>query len=118
MTLLPTLASNTSIFLPTGELDENRAIDCVAGWISTAAPHGMEKKYGNKYGREWLQTELQDGLREGQLPVALYAVRLAEADDEICDAALRTVFAEMVGGAFPERKPGHLHAPVRIEPGI
>ena len=52
MTLLPTLAFNTSVFLPTGELDENRAIDRVAGWISMVR-HRME----NEYSREWLETE-------------------------------------------------------------
>jgi len=81
MTLLPTPAFNTSVFLPTGELDENRAIDYVAALISRVRP-GMEKEYG----REWLETELQKGLREGLLTPAIYAVKAANAGDEICDA--------------------------------
>jgi len=81
MTLLPTPAFNTSVFLPTGELDENRAIDYVAALISRVRP-GMEKEYG----REWLETELQKGLREGLLTPAIYAVKAANAGDEIYDA--------------------------------
>ena len=120
MTLLPT-PFNPSVRLPTGELDENRAIDCVAVLISRVRP-GLEKGCG----REWLKTALVEGLREGQLVPAIYAVRMAEtADDEICDAALRIVFAEMVGGMFPpeQRGPGHLqvwaygqHAVLRTRP--
>jgi hypothetical protein len=30
MSLLPTPVFDTSVWLPTGELDENRAIDCIA----------------------------------------------------------------------------------------
>ena len=99
MTLLPT----PSVLLPTGELDEDRAIDWVAVLISKVRP-GMEKEFG----REWLQTELQKGLREGELTPARHAVRLAQAGDEICDAALRNVFAEMLpaGGQLPGQGPG------------
>ena len=50
MTLLPTL------------LDENRAINQAAFWILMAR-HNMEKEYS----REWLETELRKGLREGRL---------------------------------------------------
>jgi len=91
MTLLPTL------------LDENRAINQAAFWILMAR-HNMEKEYS----REWLETELEKGLREGRLPLAGYAVQAADAGDEIADAALRTVFRDMVGGMLPERGPGHL----------
>jgi hypothetical protein len=86
---LPALASNTSVFLPTGELDENRAIDIIAGLMKKL--QGMEKKDG----REWLKTELLEGLRDGLLPVTNYAITLAEAGDEICAAALSTVFVEI-----------------------
>ena len=58
MTLLPT----PSVLLPTGELDENRAINRLADLISMVR-HMMEKEYS----REWLETELRKGLREGRL---------------------------------------------------
>jgi len=58
MTLLPT----PSVLLPTGELDENRAINRLADLISMVR-HRMEKEYS----REWLETELRKGLREGRL---------------------------------------------------
>ena len=92
MTLLPTL------------LDENRAIDLDADWISTVR-HRMETEFS----RTWLETELRKGLREGRLTLTLRAVEAANLDDEIADAALRTVFAEMAGagGKLPEQGPGH-----------
>src|SRR5262249_30284006 len=46
---LPALAP---VRLPTGGLDENRAIDLVADWISTAR-HRMETEFS----RTWLETE-------------------------------------------------------------
>jgi len=103
--LLPTLALNTSVLLPTGELDENLAINRIAAWISMVR-HRMEKEYS----LEWLKTALRNGLREGRLTLTVYAVEAANAGDEIADAALRIVFAEMVaaGGRLPEQGPGHL----------
>jgi hypothetical protein len=88
-------------FLPT-LLDENRAIDCVDVWILMVR-HRLEKEFS----REWLETELRKGLREGRLLLTIYAVQAADAGDEIADAALRIVLAEMVGGMLPEPGPGH-----------
>jgi len=99
MTLLPT----PPVLLPTGELDENRAINRLADLIPMVR-HWFEKEDN----REFLETELRKGLREGRLPLTIYAVQAADAGDEICDAALRTVFAEWVGGMLPEQGPGHL----------
>jgi len=101
--LQPTLSLNASFLLPTGELDEARAINRVAVWVSTVR-HQMQKQYS----REWLETELRKGLREGQLTLTIKAVEAADKGDEIADTALRTVYAEMAGGALPERGPGHL----------
>ena len=98
---LPALAP---VRLPIGGLDENRAIDLVADWISTAR-HRMETEFS----RTWLETELRKGLREGRLTLTLRAVEAANLDDEIADAALRAVFAEMAGagGKLPEQGPGY-----------
>jgi hypothetical protein len=103
-TLLPAPVLNTSVRLLTGELDENRAIDYIADLIPRLR-HKLEKEYS----LEWLETVLKKGLREGRLLLTIRAVQAADAGDEICDAALRTVFAEMVDGALPKRgRPGHL----------
>jgi hypothetical protein len=83
--------------------DEQRAIDRVSEWVAILRPR-MEKKYG----REWLATELRNGLREGRLTLTIKAVEAADKGDEIADAALRMVYAEMAGGAISERGPGHL----------
>lgn len=93
-----------SVRLPTG-IDENHAINCIATVLIPMVCHRLEKGYG----REWLQTTLQKGLREGRLTLTNYAIQAAEAGDEIADAALRTVFVEIVRGELPDRQPGHLH---------
>jgi hypothetical protein len=104
MDQLPTLARNTWGGPPPAEL-ENHVIDVVADLISRVS-FKLEKKYSLK----WLQAALENALRKGQQPLTDYAIYAAERGDEICDTALRTVFAEMVGGMFPpeQRRPGHL----------
>ena len=102
MTLLPTLALNTSVRLSTGELDENRAIDVIGGWFSMG--HRLDKESG----RKWLQTTLEEGLRKGEYELTICAIEEAKAGNEIADAALRTVAREMLGDALPERKVGHV----------
>jgi hypothetical protein len=73
---------------PMGEIDEKSA----SGWIidlwKRTSP-GMED-------REWLQDDLQNGLREGHLDLACYAVRLAMTGDELCHAALLRVGREIL----------------------
>lgn len=97
MTKLP------SVCLPTGELDENRALDVIGGWFSM-----MSLRLDKGFGRQWLQTTLEEGLREGEYELAIRAIKEADAGNEIADAALRTVCREMMGGALPKRGPGHL----------
>jgi len=88
--------------LPTGELDKKRAIERARDlWERTKVGTGDQ---------EWLRAELQVGLREGYLDLAVYAVRLANEGDPLCDIALRTVGAELQtllvqGGKLA---PGHL----------
>jgi hypothetical protein len=88
---------------PLAAADEQRAINRVSVWVSMLR-HKMEKEYS----REWLETELRKGLREGWLSLTIKAVEAADKGDEIADAALRTVYAEMSGGTLPKRGPGHL----------
>jgi hypothetical protein len=75
-----------------------------ATWVETVLPT-LDKKYSPG----WLQSRLEQGLRDGVLTLSIKAVEAAEKrEDEIADAALRTVFQEMLGGAITERGPGHL----------
>jgi hypothetical protein len=94
----------TSTRLPTGKFDEDRAIDLVATILIPMLLHQLTPEFS----REWLKTTLQQKLREGLLDLTTLAVKAADAGDEITDAALRTVYAEMAGGALPRRGPGHL----------
>jgi hypothetical protein len=103
-----------SIRLPTGELDEDRAIDLVATVLIPMVRHKLTPEFS----REWLETTLQQGLREGQLSLTRHAIEAAEAGDEICDAALRRVFVEIVRGELPERRPGYLHIQVYGEHAV
>jgi hypothetical protein len=82
--------------------DEQR-VGRISEWISL-----LGRSMTKEGSREWLATELRNGLRAGRLTLTVKAVMAADQGDEIADAALRTVYAEMVGGAVPERGPGHL----------
>jgi hypothetical protein len=91
-----------SIYLPTGEIDKKRAIVWIVSlWERTKLP--MED-------REWLQADLEDGLRAGHFDLAIYAAQLARTGDEICDKALRRVGAKLQTLLLQRRElaPGHL----------
>jgi hypothetical protein len=91
--------------LPANFSDEQRAIDCVSEWVVTLRPR-MEKRYS----REWLETELRKGLREGRLTLTIKAVEAADKGDEIADAALRAIGAELQMPLLQRQSlaPGHL----------
>ena len=89
---------------PLTAADEPRALERVALWVSMRK-ETMEKQYNV----EWLAAELRKGLRAGRLTLTIKAIEAAEKyEDEIADAALREVYAELIGGAIAERGPGHL----------
>jgi hypothetical protein len=94
--MLPTL-------LPILGLTEQQMISHAETWVAEIRPT-LEKGYS----RQWLETTLRQGLREGRLTLTIKAAHAADAGDEIADAALRQVYAEMAGGAFPKSGPGHL----------
>jgi hypothetical protein len=89
--------------LPSSALDEQRAINRLALHVAT-----LHHKLQKEYSREWLEAELRKGLREGRLDLCIKAIEAADKGDEIADAALRRVHAEMQGGMVGERGPGHL----------
>jgi hypothetical protein len=85
--------------------DEPRAIDRVSTWVAILR-HKLEKEYS----REWLETELRKGLREGRLTLTIKAVEAADQGDELADAALRTVGGELQMPLLQRQDlaPGHL----------
>jgi hypothetical protein len=98
------IAFNPLVRLPTGELDENRAIDIVGGGLAKL-PHEIWSD--KEFNRELLQTELEEGLREGTYDLAVLAVKEAGAGNEIAHAALVAIARGRLAGALPERKPGY-----------
>jgi hypothetical protein len=93
----------TKTKLPAILAETERMVTEFSAWVKPIFP-----TLGKKYSREWLETRLRQGLREGVLTLTIKAVEAAYTGDEIADAALRLVYAEMVGGAIAERAPGHL----------
>lgn len=70
--------------------DEQRAINRTAVAVAALLP-----KLDAVSSREWLETELLRGLREGRLSLAIAAAEAADKGDEIADAALRQVGTEL-----------------------
>ncbi len=75
---------------PVVAFDETRAINRVAVRIATAR-HQLNKEFS----REWLETTLRRYLRGGLITV-IKVVEAADACDDIADAALREVGAELL----------------------
>jgi hypothetical protein len=97
MTLLPAR-------LPTGKLDENRAIDIIGERLSKEPPETWSDK---EYGRELFQNMLEEELREGGYEFADKAVKEAQAGNFVAHAALLTIVRELLANALPEEKPGY-----------
>ena len=91
--------------LPTLGLTEPQMIGHVVAWVARVR-HTLMKEYG----RENLETMLRQGLRDGVLVLTIKAVEAADAGDEIADAALRHVGAELQAPLLQGRDlaPGHV----------
>src|SRR5262245_49680249 len=90
--------------LPAILVETERMVTEASAWVAQVLP-----TMGKNYSRERLETLLLQGLREGVLTLTIKAVEAAEKDgDEIADAALRLVFAEMAGVMPAQREAGHL----------
>jgi hypothetical protein len=76
--------------LLTGEAYEKCVIELVATILIPAMRHWFEREFD----RDFLETSLQQGLREGDLSLTRDAITEALAGDAICDAALRHVYVE------------------------
>src|SRR5215471_1011973 len=88
--------------LPTLGLTEQQMISYADPWVARVRPM-MEKEISPEY----LEMKLRQGLREGALMLTIKAVEAAEKhEDEIADAALRQVGAEMMGGRIVEGEGG------------
>jgi hypothetical protein len=95
----------TSVLSPMVVFDERRAINRLI--IKVAS---IRYRLDEQYSREWLETTLQQCLREGELKIASMAVEAADKGDEIADAALRKIGAELQVLLVQGRDlaPGHL----------
>ena len=77
-------------------ISEKAAVDIVAGWVEV-----IQDKMTAAASREWLKSMLCERLRRAQIDirngfdVTLDVVAAADNGDEIADAALRRVYAEM-----------------------
>jgi len=90
--------------LPATLIETEQMITEASAWVKTVL-----STLGKNYSREWLETRLLQGLRDGVLTLTEKAIEAAEQkNDEIADAALRTVFQELISGALVKRGPGHL----------
>jgi hypothetical protein len=89
---------------PLAPADEPRAINRTAIAVSM-----VRDTLSREYSREWLQTTLRRYLWEGGLTITIKAVEAADAGDELADAALRQVGAELQAALLQGRPlaPGH-----------
>jgi hypothetical protein len=93
----------TATLLP-ALMDEKRMIDIVAVELARLRPR-IEKEWDLKF----LQQLLLNGLRSGRPEFARHTVQAADRGDEFAHSALRIVYFEMEGGAFPGWGPWHVH---------
>jgi hypothetical protein len=89
-----------SIGLPLVPFDEKRAINRVAIMVALAH-HQLSKEWS----RQWLEVTLRQYLRGGLITV-IKVVEAADKGDEIADAALREVGAELL--ELPSGRPGDI----------
>jgi len=75
--------------LPSVLFSEDKAVAAVTDWVGV-----VEQKMTAPASREWLEATLRDFLRNGLIET-LKVIEAADAGDEIADAALRRVYAEM-----------------------
>jgi hypothetical protein len=83
---------DASVHLPTGGYDRDRAIKCLAKFLSSPR---MREKWRAKFGRNWSETTSIRKLREGRLDLTREAIEEAEAGDATFDAALQYVSVEV-----------------------
>jgi hypothetical protein len=90
---------------PLAAADGPRAVERTAVAVSM-----LRATLSRHYSREWLETTLRRYLREGGLSITIKAAEAADAGDEIADAALREVGAELQMALLQGRTlaPGHV----------
>jgi len=111
---LPAIASpiffDDSIRLPTGGLDKERVIDCIAASVSK-----MLHKLTPEYSRDWFQTTVRKLLREDRSPFDRLTVAAAVAGDENADRELGRVYVEIQRGELSSGPGRHLHVREYVE---
>src|SRR5262249_43005997 len=110
----PAIASpiffDDSIRLPTGGLDKERVIDCIAASVSK-----MLHKLTPEYSRDWFQTTVRKLLREDRSPFDRLTVAAAVAGDEKADRELGRGYVEIPSGGLSNGPGGHLHGGEDVE---
>jgi len=102
--ILPPIFFDDSIRLPTGGLDKDRVINCIAAFVSK-----MLHKLTPEYSHDWFETTVLKWLREDRSPFSARTVAAAESGDEIADRALRRVFVEITRGELSSGPGQHLY---------
>ena len=100
----PPIFFDDSIRLPTGGLDKDRVINCIAAFVSK-----MLHKLTPEYSHDWFETIVLKWLREDRSPFSARTVAAAESGDEIADRALRRVFVEITRGELSSGPGQHLY---------
>ncbi len=97
---------------PLAAEDEQRAVDRTAVMVAT-----VRDRLSREFSREWLETELRNGLREGRLRLCALAVEAADRGDEIAEGALREVGAELQTLVLQRQTlaPGHLQVAAYVQ---
>jgi len=108
--ILPPIFFDDSIRLPTGGLDKDRVINCIAAFVSK-----MLHKLTPEYSHDWFETIVLKWLREDRSPFSARTVAAAESGDEIADRALRRVFVEITRGELSSGPGQHLHVREYVE---
>jgi hypothetical protein len=83
-----------AVSLPTGGFNKDRAIKCLAIFISKMR-YKLRAEWAAKFSRHWAETTIIRKLREGRLDLAREAIEEATAGDEIFHNALCFVAGEM-----------------------
>jgi hypothetical protein len=99
-----------SIHLPTGGLDKDRVIDCIAAFVSK-----MLHKLTPEYSRDWFETTVRKLLREDRSPFDRLTVAAAMAGDENADRELGRVYVEIQRGELSSGPGRHLHVREYVE---
>jgi hypothetical protein len=100
----PSAQNPTEAALLPAPVDEQCMIDTVAAMLS-----GLRSRIEKEWSPEFCLQLILNGLRSERPEFAILAIQNADRGDEFVHSALRIVYFEMEGGAFPGWGPWHVH---------